>query len=552
MTASDTIGARLLRRANARPDAVFSVFHARGETETITFGRVLERSLRYTAVYAKYGIKRGDIVVVSLKHSPHLFYGFLGALLAGAIPSFMPFPSSKQNPVHYWRDHGILFDRIEPAAILTYAENAQALAEHLPRFSARTIIASDALFADVTPADAALLDRADADDIACLQHSSGTTSLKKGVMLTHRAIIAAIESYAESIGLTQGDCIASWLPLYHDMGFIACFMTSVVLGTRLAALDPFEWVVRPTSLLDALERNRASFCWLPNFAFSHIVNAARPQAHWDLSGVRAFINCSEPCKPATFERFLNRFSGSGVRPESLHVSYAMAENVFGVTQTALDRPARTMRCDADAFASGRIEPAQPERLWTTHLSCGKPIAGVRVQITDEGGQTLPDGTIGEIRIASDFLFSGYHHLPEITKKRLRNGWYHTGDLGFFLDGELYVTGRLDDMLVLNGRNYYAHEIEAIVNDVPEVLPGRTVALTIDDQRTDSAVAVVLAETRSEPDARTFGKAVRQAVQERLGLALHDVVSLTAGSLVKTTSGKISRSENKALYLSKTP
>ena len=410
----------------AGTDAVFATVYARGAAETITFARLFDHALRYATLYTRNNVGRGDVVIIILKHSPQLFFSHLGAMLVGAVPSFMPFPSSKQRPEPYWRDHATLFERIEPAALVTYAENARAVARYLPSFAGSVIVAQEGNVADVPPADAASVDAIDADALACLQHSSGTTSLKKGVMLTHRAVLAAISSYAQAIGLRHDDRIASWLPLYHDMGFIACFLTSIAIGTHLVALDPFEWVVRPTSLLDAIERHRVTFCWLPNFAFSHLVNGAKADARWDLSSMRAFINCSEPCKAATFQRFLARFTECGVRAESLHVSYAMAENVFGVTQTALDRPVRTIHGDTDAFATGRIEPARPNSaVDRASPSCGRPIDGVRIAVKPHdvedanhavSERALPDGYVGEIHIASPFLFDGYDRLPRLTRR----------------------------------------------------------------------------------------------------------------------------------------
>jgi len=508
---SATLGERLALHARERADATFCTFLAKGATETISFAQLYDRSAAYAAAYAREGVRPGDVVVVILQHTPHLFYSFLGAILAGAIPTFMPFPSPKQRADLYLEDHRALFARIRPRLLVAYPE--------LPRFEIPTLIASDAILAAgecVAPYDAR------PEDVACLQHSSGTTSLKKGVMLAHREILDEVAAYAKAIAFTDRDSIASWLPLYHDMGFVACFMASVVLGTHLVALDPFEWTMRPTMLFDAIQTYRTTFTWLPNFAFSHLVNGSRKDAVWDLSSVRAFINCSEPCKAATFARFAERFASCGVRPETLQVCYAMAENVFAVTQTPLGRAVNVVA--ADGFADGVV-------------SCGPPVDGVELDIRD-----------GEICIRGPFLFDGYYLLPEKTAQKLRDGWYHSGDLGFIRDGELYVTGRVDDMLIVGGRNHFAHEIEACVNGIPGVLPGRNVAIGVEDRRTDATVVVVLAECAEDADHAALVHAVRAEVAARIGLALHAVVPLRRGEMVKTTSGKISRVKNRELYL----
>lgn len=546
-----TIPERLEYWAQVRPEETFCEFVSGSERQSISFAQLFERSRAYAAWYRDRGVAPGAVVVIILKHTPHLFYSYLGAILAGAVPTFMPFPSNKQRPEFYWADHRTLFARLEPALLVTYEENAREARTTAPGLNVEIAIACDEIFDARGDRAAQPVSAADPDDIACLQHSSGTTSLKKGVMLTHRAIVSQVEAYGAALAFTQRDRIASWLPLYHDMGFIACFMTSVVQGTFLVMLDPFEWVVRPHLLLDEIERCNATFCWLPNFAFAHLVNAVRPGRRWDLSCVRAFINCSEPCKAETFERFASRFAECAVTPAMLQVCYAMAENVFAVTQTPPGQAVRDVSVDAQEYSLGRIAPVEPDGAAVRILSCGIPVDGVRVRVCATDGAPLPDRAVGEIFVGGPFLFTGYYRLPERTAERLRNGWYATGDMGFLLDGELFVTGRVDDMLIVNGRNYYAHEIEAIVNGVPGAIAGRNVAVGVEDTKSGGLAVVVLAECAPDVDRDSVTLHVRQRVLERLGLAVQAVVPVPAGSLVKTTSGKLSRSKNKQLFLEST-
>jgi acyl-CoA synthetase (AMP-forming)/AMP-acid ligase II len=462
----------------------------------------------------------------------------------------MPFPSSKQRPDIYWQDHQKVFERLRPRLIVTYEENRAAAFACIEKFSIEMLVPDKSIW-ELSPNEMvgnAPAPHAAPDDIACLQHSSGTTGLKKGVMLTHRAILDHTAAYSKRLSFTQHDSIVSWLPLYHDMGFIACFMTSLIEGTCLIALDPFEWVMRPQSLLEAIQRYRPSLCWLPNFAFSHLVNAAKPDATFDLSSIRAFINCSEPCKPGTFERFLRRFERCGVRPTSLHVCYALAENVFGATQTILGKEAAVITIDPEAFSNGKISPGTSDKPTLDLLSCGLPLDGVSITVRAADGKLLPPDVVGEIFVASSFLFAGYYLQQDLTDTKLHDGWYQTGDLGFIHDGELFVTGRVDDMLIVNGRNYYAHEIEYLVSEVAGVLAGRSVAIGVDNQQSDATVVIVLAECIEpidRPDELT--RDIRRRVLEHLGLSIHSVVPLRSGQLVKTTSGKISRVKNKQLY-----
>lgn len=546
--ASSTLGQVVEALALAQPSRVFCHFASHGFYEEITFLELWNKSVECKQRYGSLGVQPGNVVVVMLRHSPNLIYSYLGAILAGAVPTFMPVANAKQNPTEFWNDHRTLFERLLPRAVVTDdAVGAQIMTD----WALPLVVVASETIPSCAPPQPYRHTGAPMESVACLQHSSGTTALKKGVVLTHRAIMDQIDAYGKAIGLTSSDVIVSWLPLYHDMGFIACFMTALITGAQLVALDPFEWVAKPAMLLDAIERYRATLCWLPNFAFSHIVNMAPPSAQWDLSSVRAFINCSEPCKPSTFERFLERFSTSGVRPQMLQVCYAMAENVFAVTQTSLEQLPHSIKVDAAGLAEGFAASPIGNGESIAMLSCGRPVEGVRVRICDADEVDLPDGRVGEIVISSPFLFSGYYKLPQKTAQKLKEGWYWTGDLGFVLDGELYVTGRKDDLLLLNGRNYYAHEIEHIINDVDGVVPGRTLALTVDDPRTDAAGLVVLAECLDDADKVAVGRHVRSILGERLGLALYAFEAVPRGSLIKSTSGKISRNKTREKYLSGT-
>jgi acyl-CoA synthetase (AMP-forming)/AMP-acid ligase II len=182
------------------------------------------------------------------------------------------------------------------------------------------------------------------------------------------------------------------------------------------------------------------------------------------------------------------------------------------------------------------------------ISCGPAVDGVRIEVRDATGRAVDENEIGEIHITSTFLFAGYYLQDDLTREKLRDGWYRTGDIGFRREGELYVLGRVDDMLIVNGRNFYAHEIESLVNEIDGIAPGRAVAIGVDDDRSDATVVIVLAECRVPATGHDeLSRTVRQSIFERLGLAVHAFVPLASGQLVKTTSGKISRSMNKELY-----
>jgi acyl-CoA synthetase (AMP-forming)/AMP-acid ligase II len=393
--------------------------------------------------------------------------------------------------------------------------------------------------------------------IALLQHSSGTTGLKKGVALSFAAIIDQIESYAAAIQLADADVIVSWLPLYHDMGLIACLILPAYFATPVTHLDPFHWIGRPDTLFDHIVKRNGTLTWLPNFAFEHLAGTvARRAGDWNLSGVRAFINCSEPCKPATFDRFAAAFAPAGVRPDQLQCCYAMAETVFAVAQTGQQTgwsgalPARITVHPA-SLDRGRTPAQVPAGQGVELIETGGVIEGLTLTIHDETGQIVGDGRVGEVGLAGRFLFSGYNRDPARTAERLRGGVYFSRDLGFVRDGRLYVLGRIDDLIIINGRNLYAHEIEAQVNVVAGLKPGRAVALAWFDPKVGSETLVIMAERAAaggRPDTE-IRREVMGIVHSVFNVTPRAVALLEAGRLVKTSSGKISRKENLAHFIS---
>jgi acyl-CoA synthetase (AMP-forming)/AMP-acid ligase II len=330
------------------------------------------------------------------------------------------------------------------------------------------------------------------------------------------------------------------------MGLISSFLLPLTLGAEIISIDAFDWLTRPDMLLVLIGEHRATHCWIPNFAFNHLVRTRDRKRTYDLSSLRALVNCSEPAKPETMAQFLEIFASHGLQPEALQVSYGMAELVFAATQTRLGVPPRVLAVERDAFtAHRRIVPAEPSDASALRfLSCGLPIPGIALWL-----MTQPGEDVGEIMVNAPFLFSGYYLNPEASADSFAEGGYRTGDSGFLYEGEVFVCGRLKELLIVHGRNYYAVDIEEIANGVPGVKPGRTVAFSLFDAATASEAAVLRVETElTDAAAREdLQKAVREAVFDRLELALRTVEILDPGQIVKTTSGKISRKENLEQY-----
>lgn len=511
---------------------------------------------------ARAGVPEGGVALIFMPQGWDAIAWYFGAIAHGCTASFMPLPSPKQDPDLYWSSHEKLMARITPAALITTGAHRAHIQDNGLLMGDCVLVTAEPIPEEEEPPPDALAHvvtglEARSDRLPILQHSSGTTGLKKGVMLTHDAITTQVDSYARAIAATADDVMVSWLPLYHDMGLVACTLTPMILGQTVVLLDPFEWVGRPGTLLEAIARHGGTLCWLPNFAFDHLargVDVTRIDARLDT--MRAFINCSEPCQAQTFRRFAAAFAPLGLKPTATQVCYAMAETTFAVTQTALDQPSVTIAVDRVALHErGRVELSTDPSAAIELLSNGTPIEGTTLVILDESGAELPEGMVGEVCIRSTCLFSGYYRLPEMTAERLHGDLYHSRDRGFLWRGELYVLGRMDDLVIVAGRNFHAAEIEAVLNGVSGLKPGRNVVFGHANAQRGTADLIVVAETQEAADAdatseghRALRQAVRHAIFQSLGIFPAEVRLVEAGWLIKTTSGKIERGRNARKFL----
>jgi len=519
---------RLLAHARSRGDQV-AVHVVTGDgTTVLTWERLATAAAAYADLFRGAGVTPASVVVICLRHGPTLYPAYLGAMLAGAVPSFVPFPTAKQDPGLYWEAHRVLYARVEAAAVLTYEDNTTGLADVLPATTRLLVDDPDAMLATEPPSDwTDVVAVPDLDDVALLQHSSGTTGHKKGVMLTHRQIAQHVDAYAGTLGLDADHRIASWLPLYHDMGLVTAFLAPLCLGATVVSLDAFAWADDPHSLLRVMDEFRCEFAWLPNFAFHHLVRTKQGHEGYRLDHVRAFVSCSEPVRAETFASFAETFAPHGVRLEQLQVSYAMAETVFAVTQTPPGRPPRTTVIDG-----------------TSQVSNGPTLPGIELRV-----DPAATGSVGELEVRGPWVTDGYYRNPEATAEAFDDGWYRTGDLGSVVDGEVYVLGRRKDVIIHHGVNYYAHDIEAAAATVPGIRAGRSAAVAAFDRATASErIELIVEREGAESDDDQLVTALKKAVSDRFNLDVGHVHVVEPGWLVKTTSGKVSRGENLAKLL----
>jgi fatty-acyl-CoA synthase len=552
-----TIIPERLRSILARiPDRVAITLQFSGRDDLpITCDRLLGGAVAFTRTLERERIRPGEVVVLILQHSEELLYAFWGLILHGAIPSIMPFLTEKLSPERYRADLTSLISVTRPSAIVTYPEfEADVRGASQEGDSVRAVILTSQIEPETELNLEALggLER-NSDDIALLQHSSGTTGLQKGVALSHQAIFNQLDAYADALRLNPEDVIVSWLPLYHDMGLIAGFLMPILSGIHLVLMSPFDWVRAPYRLMQSVSRYHGTLVWLPNFAYNFCAQKIRDRhvGGADLSSLRAVINCSEPVRWESHHAFFAHFQKYGLKWNILQTSYAMAENVFGVTQSRLDGEPVVIEIDRGAFMVDRVARDPIEGHPTMKLmSSGRPLENVQIRILDERGNDLPDSVIGEIALKSNCMLTGYYNRPDLTGMAFRDGWYLTGDYGFTLEGELFVSGRKKDMIIVGGKNVYPQDLETLSYEVPGVHAGRSVAFGLFDEEQGTEEVVIIAEVDSEDTAeqQRIADALRAHITRNSAIALRYVKVVGPKWILKTSSGKTARSANKEKFV----
>jgi acyl-CoA synthetase (AMP-forming)/AMP-acid ligase II len=525
------------------------------QCESVSYRRLIERSADFARHYDQVGVGFGQPVAIILEHRVDLLAAFLGAILNGNVPAILSPLTEKLSPPKYRRSLQALLEITQPAALVTSEMFHAELHPLLDEVDSPPLAV---LAGSVSPGAAGGLSElegaaAAADDLALLQHSSGTTGLQKGVALSNRAVLDQVRAYRAVIDMQADDVVVSWLPLYHDMGLIPGFLMPLLLQSSLVLMSPFDWVRAPQRLFRAVSDYRGTLTWLPNFAYNFCAQKVRDRhlEGVDLSSWRAVINCSEPMREVSQRMFLDRFSPWGLRQEALTTCYAMAENVFAVTQGEMPGPVRLDRVALQSLQrDGYARPPKGAEPSVTFLSAGRPVDDTEVKVIDAANRTLPDRAVGEIVIRGACMLSGYYRREDLTRDAFREGWYLTGDLGYFAEGELFITGRANDLIIVAGRNIHPQDLETLAGEVAGVHPGRVVAFGVFNESEGTEEVIILAEVDVDDAVRSrqIAEAIRLEVNRGSEIAVRHVQLVERGWIEKTSSGKLARRDNREKYL----
>ena len=550
--------APLAERAQHRPSAAaLVVIRENGSLDVMNARSVYEETVAHARALTELGIGAGDVVILIMGHSRTLFTVFLGALHVGAVPAILANPNPRLDQTFYAKRVGAVAENATAKAVVIDSELRLHLARVLEDMGSVSIVASDTL--DRTPTAVRRFDGpiAAPDDLALLQYTSGTTGIHKGVAHTHRAILDFIDAKMQKLGIGRDDVVVNWLPLYHDLGLISGFLLPLLSGLKTVLISPFHWARDPAVLFRAISEYRGTLCWMPNSALGHCVRAVRES---DLHGVDLrswrILSCGgEPVRWATLRAFIDRFAAYGFETNAVQIGYGMAENVEAATHTTTPerRPPIVDWIDARRLQDEARAVPMPagESGGASVVSCGSPLPGTEIGIAGPDGRVAGDRHVGEVLVRSSYMLSGgYFRRPDVTAEAVRDGWFHTGDLGYIADGELYVCGRRSDVIILAGRKIHPEDIELIADAVEGVAPGRTVAFGVADPQLGTDRVVVLCEVAKgwTGEHVDIAREVRKTAAHLLDVTVGAVRVVPRGWIIKTSSGKLARQANREKYL----
>jgi 1-acyl-sn-glycerol-3-phosphate acyltransferase len=520
---------------------------------SMTYAQLAGQAHRIAAGLIARDIVPGDCVALMLPTNLDFFAAFFGVLYAGAIPVPI-YPPARLSEIeeHTRRQAGIL--RNAGATLLITVPEAARLGTLL-RGQVETLrLVESAATLAVTGELPPLPPSADENATAFIQYTSGSTGDPKGVVLSHANLLANIRALGTALDATSADIFVSWLPLYHDFGLIGAWLGSLYYAASFYVMSPLSFLVRPQSWLWAVHRYRATLSAAPNFAYEFCVEkiADADLAGLDLSSLRCVANGAEPVSVPSFRRFIERFNTYGFKPEAMCPAYGLAENTLGLTFPPPGRPPLVDRVDrASLSMRGVAEPAKADdRTALEIVSCGQPLPDHEVRIVDETGREVGDRREGRLEFRGPSATSGYFHNEAKTRELFHDGWLDSGDQAYVANGEVYITGRIKDIIIRAGQHIYPHEIEEAVGEIPGVVKNGVAAFGIVEARSGTERTVVMAETAASDNEirKALQDLIREATMDILGAPPDEVVLAPPGAVPKTSSGKIRRGAARDLYL----
>lgn len=542
-----TIPAAVVELAQ-RPGVSLRFLRPGSEPSEYTYGDVHDEMIRRGRRLCDLGLEKGDRVAIVLPEPEDFVLTFLGAMAMGIVPVPMYPPLGFGKLDSYIESSARIVRKAGAKALVTDAKVQNVLWSLVDKAeSLEALHTVDTL--EKTPSKDWDVPDLTRDDLAFLQFTSGSTSAPKGVMVTHGNLLANLDGIMNvGLEIDEDDVAVSWLPLYHDMGLIGFMLAPVWYAVPTTYMSPVEFVKHPRRWMETIDEYRGTIAFAPNFAYALAAKRTKDRhlAEYDLSCLKALGCGAEPNHPGTLNYFLDHFEPAGLPRECLLPCYGMAEATLAMTFVGLQEEMTVDVVDAEAYQiEGVARPTEEAEGALEFVSCGRPFPGHEIVVVGEDGTPAGPREVGEIVFRGPSIASGYWDDPEKTSETFTEIGLRTGDLGYIADGELYVTGRKKDLIILNGRNYDPQSIEWVVQEVEGVRKGNVVAFSIPGERTEELV--IVAEIKGE-SGDGLEDAISSAVREELMISPGHVALVGRGALPKTSSGKLQRAKTRADYM----
>jgi acyl-CoA synthetase (AMP-forming)/AMP-acid ligase II len=521
-----------------------------------SYRELYARARELAAHLRTLGVRRGDRVLLVFPTSFEFIVAFFAVQLLGAIPvpSYPPdglrIESGIKRLSHIARRAGT-------RAILTSRMLRVVAGDVALRAASVRIIhvVEESAPMPAWPADTSAATGLDAlaiqpQDTAFIQFTSGSTGRPKGVVLGHDSVTANIRAIGAALEVRPDDVTVGWLPLYHDMGLIGTLLFAVYWQLPLVLMSPTAFLRQPARWLWAIHHHRGTLSPAPNFAYALCVKRAakRDREHLDLSSWRVALNGAEPVNMGTLRAFEEVYGAHGFRPTTMLPVYGLAEASLAATFPPLGDGPRCEKVDRAQLGRGRAVPASGDAAVEV-VAVGRAVPGHDVAVVDDRGKPVPERTVGTVVFRGPSVMRGYFGDPAATESTLRDGWLHTGDLGYLASGSLYIVGRAKDVMIVRGRNIYAEDLERTAELVPDVRPGGTAAFGVyDDAAADERIVLVCeSKLAQDPERAALAARIGERIREQHDLSLHEVVIVRPGTIPRTFSGKRQRSLCRDLY-----
>lgn len=532
------------------PDDVHIYFQKEnGEEEIVTYGKLLQSSLRVAKGLKNLGLKHGETVAIMQPTHPNFFYTFLGILLAGGIPVPIYPPFRMHLLEAYAQTEARILRNAEVRMLVTF-DQAEKLSLLLKSFipSLKHVMTVDEIMQDE------VIDKpfkAESSHPALIQYTSGSTADPKGVLLTHYNLLSNIRAYGKAVEINKDDVVVSWLPLYHDMGLIGTWLGSLYFGLPLILMTPFSFLNHPEKWLWAIHYHRGTLSAAPNFAYELCIRKidASLIEGLDLSSWRVAANGAEKIYPRTLIEFTKKFEPYGFKKEALLPVYGLAESTVGLAVSSINHGFSIDYIDRKLFEEKNIAKISSEKDALAFVACGKTIEGHEIRIVDDEDNPLPDRIVGNLQCRGPSLMQGYYNSPDATQAAFHQGWFNTGDLAYKADEEIYITGRKKDLIIKSGRNIYPAEIEELTETINGIRKGCVAAFEVTNQEYGTGQLVIVAETKvkDKTERQHIIDEIQNSIASSLDIVPDQVVLVDPHAVPKTSSGKLQRALCKKWY-----